>query len=143
MNANRRRIDAWLIYKCMDCENNWNRPLLERRSIGDIDPSTLHALQTNNADLVRRAAFDVEDLRRRTERVEEFAKIKVVRRMLCVGQEPLAKLEISLAVPVPTRLRADRLLAGELGVSRPRVQEWQAKGRLIVSSRRSDASAAS
>jgi hypothetical protein len=133
MNANGRRIDACLVYKCMDCENSWNRPLLERRSIGDIDPSTLHALHTNNAALVRRAVFDVEDLRRRTERVEEFAEIKVVRRMLSVGQEPLARREISLAVPVPTSLRADRLLAGELGVSRPRVRGWQAKGCLTLS----------
>jgi hypothetical protein len=116
----------------MDCENSWNRPLLERRSIGDIDPSTLRALQTNDADLVRRAAFDAEDLRRRMERVEEFPEIKVVRRMLSAGREPLARLEISLAVPVPTCLRLDRLLAGELGVSRPRVQEWQAKARLTL-----------
>src|ERR1700722_16232414 len=94
MNANGRRIDAWLIYKCMDCENSWNRPLLERQSIGDVDRSTLRALQTNDADLVRRTAFDVEDLRRRTERVEEFAESKVVRKMLSVGQEPLARLEI-------------------------------------------------
>jgi hypothetical protein len=131
MNANGRRVDAWLIYKCMGCENSWNRPLLERKGIGDIDPSTLHALQSNDADLVRRAAFDVEDLRRGTERVEEFSEIKIVRKMLSMGQEPLARLEISLAVPVPTTgLRADRLLAGELGVSRPRVRAWQAKGRL-------------
>ncbi len=132
MNANGGRIDAWLIYKCKDCENSWNRPLLERRGIGEIDPSMLHALQTNDEDLVRRVAFDVEDLRRRTQRVEEFAEIKVVRKMLSVGQEPLSRLEISLRVPVPTCVRADRLLAGELGVSRSRVQEWQTIGRLTL-----------
>ena len=92
----------------------------------------LHALQTNDEDLVRRVAFDVEDLRRRTQRVEEFAEIKVVRKMLSLGQEPLSRLEISLRVPVPTCVRADRLLAGELGVSRSRVQEWQTIGRLTL-----------
>jgi hypothetical protein len=110
----------------------WNRPLLERQTIGDIDSSKLHALQTNDMDLVRRTAFDVEDLRRRTERAEEFVEIEVVRRILSMGQEPLAWLEISSAVPLPTCLRVDRLLAGELGVSRARVREWPAKRRLTL-----------
>jgi len=132
VNANRRRIDAWLIYKCVVCENTWNRPLFERRKVGDIDPSTLHALQTNNLDLVHRVAFDVEDLRRTMDRVEEFAAVDVVRRVLSVGQKPLASLEILLAVSAPTCLRADRLLSNELGVSRARVQELQAKGRLAL-----------
>ena len=133
INANGKRVDAWLIYKCVNCENSWNRPLFERRNVRDIDPPFLHALQTNDPDLVRRTAFDVEGLRGRSERIEEFASVDVHKQVLSEGSEQLARIEIELAVPTPTCLRVDRLLASELGISRTRVQEMQAGGRLVMS----------
>jgi hypothetical protein len=133
INANGKRVDAWLIYKCMNCENSWNRPLFERRNIRDIDPPFLHALQTNDSDLARRTAFDVEGLRGRSERIEEFAAVDVHKQVLSEGSERLARIEIALAVSMPTCLRVDRLLANELGMSRTRVQELQAGGRLAMS----------
>ncbi|WP_158816767.1 DUF1062 domain-containing protein [Methylocapsa sp. S129] len=133
INANGKRVDAWLIYKCVDCENSWNRPLFERRHIRDIDPAFLQALQTNDPDWARRAAFDVEDLKRRSERVEEFAAVDVRKLALSEGSEPLERIEIALAVPMPTCLRVDRLLASEFRMSRVRVQELQANGRLAIS----------
>ena len=133
LNANGRRIDAWLIYKCLGCENSWNRPLIERRNVGDIDPSLLLALQTNDPNWVGRLAFDVDDLRRLTDRVEEFAAVNIQKRILSDNSGPLGRVEIALVVPVPTSLRADRLLASELGLSRAWVQEAQARGRLTLS----------
>jgi hypothetical protein len=135
VNANGKRVDAWLIYGCVDCENSWNRPLLERRQIRDIDPATLQALQANDPQWVHRLAFDVEDLRRRSDRVEEFAAVGVRKQVLSEGAEPLARIEIRLVVPTPTCLRADRLLAAELGLSRTRVQALQAGGYLVMSPR--------
>ena len=38
LNANGKRLDAWLIYRCGSCDNTWNRPVLERRNRRDIDP---------------------------------------------------------------------------------------------------------
>ena len=133
INANGKRVDAWLIYKCVNCENSWNRPLFERRNVRDIDPPFLHALQTNDPDLVRRAAFDVDGLKARSERIEEFAAVDVHKQVLSEGSEPLARIEITLAVPMPTCLRVDRLLASQLGMSRTQVQELQSGGRLAVS----------
>jgi hypothetical protein len=117
----------------VNCENSWNRPLFERRNVRDIDPSFLHALQTNDPDLARRTAFDIEGLRNRSERIEEFAAIDVQKQVLSEGSEPLAGIEITLVVPIPTCLRVDRLVASELGISRARVQELQAAGRLAIS----------
>lgn len=132
INANGRRIDAWLIYKCATCENSWNRPMLDRRNVGEIDPSTLHALQTNDPDLVRRAAFDVDDLKRNTERVEESSTVTIHKKILSSGEAPIARLEIWLMVREPTALRVDRLLASEFDVPRARVQQLLAEGRLAL-----------
>ena len=40
LNANGRKLDAWLIYKCESCDRTWNLPLLERAVVGGLDPAT-------------------------------------------------------------------------------------------------------
>ena len=64
VNANGKRLDAWLIYRCTSCDNTWNRPVLERRHVGSVDPLVLTSLQANDPTLARRLAFDAESLRR-------------------------------------------------------------------------------
>jgi hypothetical protein len=121
LNANGKRLDAWLIYRCGYCDHTWNRPVLGRRSRHDIDPAFLHALETNDPQWIRRYAFDVASLRSRTERIEELIDFDVRKRLLSAGSKPFSKLEIRLAVSVPTNLRTDRLLASELGLPRKRI----------------------
>lgn len=133
VNANGRRLDAWLIYKCSACDNTWNRPILERRSVGTIDPHFLAALQANDPGLVRRVAFDVEDLRRRLERVEELADVLVRKDVLQEATLPRRRLEIRLAAPESTGLRVDRLLATELGLARERIRDRWENGGLVIS----------
>ncbi|MFC0803867.1 DUF1062 domain-containing protein [Ensifer sp. P24N7] len=41
LNANGRKLDAWLIYKCSTCDRTWNRPIFERRNVRDIRPAVL------------------------------------------------------------------------------------------------------
>jgi hypothetical protein len=79
VNANGKRIDAWLIYQCTDCGGAWNRPILERRPVRTIDPDFLASLHTSEPGLTRRLAFDVESLRQRAGRVEEFDDAFVVK----------------------------------------------------------------
>lgn len=133
LNANGKRLDAWLIYKCTTCDNTWNRPVLERRSVGSIGAHLLSALQTNDPELVRRLTFDVEDLRRQQERVEEFADVLVRKDVLSEGTMPRRHLEIRLASPEPSGLRVERLLAMELGLVRERIRDLWQKRRLVVS----------
>src|SRR5215510_3304859 len=64
VNANGRRVDAWLIYKCTSCGGTWNRPILERRPVRTIEPDFLAALCTSEVVLTRRLAFDADGLRR-------------------------------------------------------------------------------
>ena len=121
LNANGRRLDAWLIYKCVACEKTWNRPIFERRGVGDIDPKVLEALQSNDADWIRAETFNIEALRRKSQRIEEFPGFEIGKELL---EEPSGwtVLDIELNVPFPLSLRLDRLLAGELPVSRSRLQ---------------------
>ena len=137
LNANGRKLDAWLIYKCLTCERTWNRPILERRNVRDIDPAVLDALQSNDPDWIRAETFNLDALRHRSQRVDEFAEFEIAKETL---HEPAnwTRLAIELAVPFPTSTRLDRLLASELTVSRSRLQALHAEGMVRADPERAD-----
>lgn len=131
VNANGRRIDAWLIYRCTVCHSTWNRPIVERRDVSALDPQYLSSLQTNEPALVRRLAFDGTALQRWTGRVQEFDDVLVTRTVLSQSTRPL-RLEIVCLVPEPIGLRIDRLLANELQVSRRCIQRLEKSARILA-----------
>jgi hypothetical protein len=133
VNAQGKRLDAWLVYNCIACRNSWNRPIFERRNVRDVEPPLMNALLRNDPDYVRRLAFDVEDLRRRSERIAEFPHVDVRKEALNRPISPADMLELRLVAPFPVSLRLDRLLATELKLSRARVEKLAASDVLRIS----------
>lgn len=131
LNANGKRLDAWLIYRCTVCDDTWNHAVVERRAARDLDPAMLAAFEANDEALVRRFALDVAVLRRSAHRVEEFPEVEVHRQPAEIPAGPTA-MEITLAVPFAVSLRLDRLLATELGVSRGRIAALAEAGALTT-----------
>ncbi|RRH94664.1 DUF1062 domain-containing protein [Mesorhizobium tamadayense] len=131
VNANGKRIDAWLIYRCVDCDNSWNRTILERRSRRDIAPALLASLENNDPALVRCHAFDAPALRTWIGRVEEFPDVAVQKQVLDGSMEN-TMVELQLWLETTTCLRLDRLLAREFGISRLRLQTWEERRLLVV-----------
>ncbi|TGP22160.1 MULTISPECIES: DUF1062 domain-containing protein [unclassified Mesorhizobium] len=132
VNANGKRIDAWLIYRCTGCDNSWNFSILERRNRRDIAPALLMALESNDPTLVRCHAFDAAALRKQIGRIEEFSDVTVQRQLLDGRPECASALMLELRLDAATPLRLDRLLAGELGISRSRLQAWQERQSLAI-----------
>ncbi|TPI55512.1 MULTISPECIES: DUF1062 domain-containing protein [unclassified Mesorhizobium] len=132
VNANGKRIDVWLIYRCINCDNSWNFGIFERRNRREIEPALLRALESNDAALARRHAFDVTALRGQVGRVEEFPDVDVHKTALGGTSEAASVLELRLGLKMPISLRLDRLLANELGISRSRLQALEEKGLLVV-----------
>ncbi|MDX8443603.1 DUF1062 domain-containing protein [Mesorhizobium australafricanum] len=132
VNANGKRIDAWLIYRCTACDNSWNFTILERRNRRDVEPALLTALESNDPALVWRHAFDSAALRDKAGRIEEFADVTVRKELLDGEPERAAALRLELRLEGTTALRLDRLLAGELGLSRSRLQALDDRKRLTV-----------
>jgi len=132
VNANGKRIDAWLIYRCANCDNSWNFAIFERCNRRDVEPALLAALENNDPALARRHAFDTTALRGRIGRVEEFPDVAVQRHVLEGMPENTTLLDLRLSLEMPVSLRLDRLLAGELGISRSRLQGWQERRLLGI-----------
>ncbi|TAJ83238.1 DUF1062 domain-containing protein [Reyranella sp.] len=137
LNANGRKLDAWLIYKCLTCEKTWNRPIFERRNVRTIEPSVLDALQANDPQWIRAETFNLDALRRKSQRVDEFPECDVVKDVRHETRH-WTKLEIELVVPLPASTRLDRLLASELQVSRARLQTLHDAGTLRTDSAGAD-----
>jgi hypothetical protein len=132
VNANGKRVDAWLIYKCTACDNTWNRPILERRHVRSVDPLFLTSLCANDPELAHRLAFEAEGLRRLAGRLEAFNDVVVLKEVVSESVPPTRQLEILCVVPHPIALRVDRLLAAELHLSRSRIQSLLEIGELVV-----------
>lgn len=129
LNANGKRLDAWLIYKCAACDDTWNRPIFERQPRASIPQGMLDALQANDPVLLEAIAFDVTGLRRHAPRIETDEGYGV--RRLALG--PPAEWDVAqilLDNPAGHDVRLDRLLAAELGLSRATVQAWFEDGRI-------------
>ncbi len=129
VNANGKRLDAWLIYRCTVCHKTWNRPILERVPRGQVSLRLLEGLQNNDPNLVFKIALDRAAPQHNGE--EASYRIECSRER---GHEAEGGwVRIRLELPHPFRIRLEKLLARELGVSRSRLKGWEERGQLTVS----------
>ena len=131
LNSNGKRLDAWLIYKCEACDRSWNRPFLERRLAAELPSDDLAALRSGDPAFIRRLAFDLAALRRKTSVILQSDAIDVDKEVTAAAAGATG-VEIRLIVPHPVGIRLDRLLATELGLSRSRITALLGAGRLTV-----------
>lgn len=123
INANKRRLDVWLIYGCADCGRTWNLPVFERIAPSALAPELYARLLANDPDTARTLAF--EAAMTRPERFDHEVPVRVERSGEATG-------EIELVLAAPCRVRLDRVLAGELGMSRSALRRAVSDERLTV-----------
>lgn len=126
LNANGKRLDAWLIYRCTVC----NQTVFERRARNTVDPALLDALQRNDAALARKTALDMTGIKR-WEFGGDHIGLSVAKAVASTCKADVALLEITMRMPSPVRsIRCDKVLALGLGVSRSAVGKLARGGRL-------------
>lgn len=128
VNAQKKRLDAWLIYRCRVCEKTWNHPVFERRSVRGVPPELLRRLSANCPALAAEVAGELASRRGFMRDLPEQ-----VAKSWRAGESATASgLVILFEVAAPMALRLDRLLAKELGQARARITTWEAEGRLVL-----------
>jgi hypothetical protein len=126
VNAQKRRIDVWLIYRCCECNDTWNCEVIDRAVPEQIGPEALDRFHQNDAGEARRRAFDFAAITRLG--VELERSIPYVLERPALSLDHLVRVEIELLDPI--RVRLDALLARALAVSRGRVLEWLERGEI-------------
>ena len=128
LNRQKKRLDAWLIYKCQVCDQTWKCTLFSQLGRDQIDPGLHRRLAENDPATALRYACDRQLLKRN--KVEWDAKVEYR------VEGPLPRLQgkvvirLDFAVPFPVRL--DGLLARELQLSRSRLRQLRRDGGLTL-----------
>lgn len=139
VNAQKKRIDAWLIYRCTVCGRRWKCPIIERCPRAMIEPADLAGMMANRASLVRRYARDRRFLQ--AHGAPLAARDETTLERVSVGPRPPAPGEvvITIAAPDTSEIRLDRLIAKGLGLSRKDVCRLSDSGALALCSEVRDA----
>ena len=64
VNAQRKYLDIWLIYKCANCDTTWNATLYSRISPQALAPDLLEAFYKNDQTMAEQYAMNFDLLRR-------------------------------------------------------------------------------
>ena len=70
MNAQKKNIDVWLIYRCVKCDNTCNLTLLSRSKPDLIDKTLSHSFSMNDKDAAWKYAFSTEMERKNNLRLD-------------------------------------------------------------------------
>ena len=130
LNANGRRLDAWLIYKCDACERTWNLPLVERAFVTTIPEKDLQAMHRSDPVWVREREFDLAALGRHCDQIDIPPDLTVTKDIKGEWRNAWSELHLLIVTQRPTGHRLDRLLALELELSRSELQSMHRAGGL-------------
>lgn len=64
VNAQRKYLDIWLIYKCAQCDSTWNMTIYARVNPQDLPKEQLEGFHKNSRELAQKYAMDTGLLRR-------------------------------------------------------------------------------
>ena len=70
MNAQKKNIDVWLIYRCVKCDNTCNLTLLSRSKPDLIDKTLFHSFSMNDKDTAWKYDFSTEMERKNNLRLD-------------------------------------------------------------------------
>ena len=127
VNANGRRVDVWLIYRCTICERTWNRTVFERVAVSELE-MCLRGLSTNDRELAWRCAFRIDDLATVGARVHGDVPFRVEGGEVDIG----TPMRIRFAVKYPCAPRLDRVLAHTMCLPRSAIHALHSRGRIEV-----------
>lgn len=122
VNAQKKKLDVWLIYRCEICGCTWNMSILSRVPLEGIDRSLYGAFLGNSAELAFRYAFDAPALARNNAAVcYDSVRYQVSGDMIAPDKKG-GYVTLNIENPYSIQIRLDKLLCETLGVSRSRVK---------------------
>lgn len=64
VNANGKRVDVWLIYRCIKCKHSWNLTIYDKKKPTKIPPDEYRLFMENDVGLAYKYGNDIEFLKR-------------------------------------------------------------------------------
>lgn len=133
-NAQKKRLDIWLIYRCAVCDETWNMPIIERFPAALIPSDQLQCFMRNDPVTATRHAFDLSLLARHSDQIDQSTAATIEKDVDGGNLADAVYLEIAIALSLPCRLRLDALLARELDVTRSALLRAYEAGMITLAS---------
>ncbi|MEM7177369.1 MAG: DUF1062 domain-containing protein [Pseudomonadota bacterium] len=132
LNANGKRLDAWLIYKCIRCGQTWNRPIMQRRPVGQISVADLQAMQQSSPRWVRVHEFDTTGLKEHCAQIRHLPDVAIIREIRGPTPRDWSGIRLRIGCALPTGLRLDRVLCEGWKLPRSQLQRLVKQGIITV-----------
>lgn len=133
VNANKKVIDAWLIYKCIQCDFTLKLSIITRTVVSKIDRALLQRLQENDQALAWQYAFDARLLQGVQLDWEIDFEIQVQSLQEATASElNNAKLHIMINSEYFLKVPIFSILRKKLDISRNQLQKLERGGTLKV-----------
>ena len=129
VNAQRKTLDVWLIFKCRNCETTWNLTVLSRVSPHSIAPDILRKFYENDEELAMRYAADVA-LIKRNGAEPGIPPVEILGEPVDLSESA----RIRLTAERPSAAKAAAAIRNKLGLSRKRFEEMCDSGKLVCTS---------
>ncbi|MGV7960049.1 DUF1062 domain-containing protein [Photorhabdus tasmaniensis] len=129
VNAQKKVLDVWSIYKCEKCDYTWNIDIFSRVNVNKLDGDLYERFLHNDQDEVRRYAFDYRVLaKNRAELGDSPDFIIEGKELQDMAQTPAVQITVQLEYPIPIRLIS--ILTKKLSLSRSRVTKLVNQGAI-------------
>lgn len=112
VNAQRKYLDIWLIYKCSDCDSTWNMTIYSRINPKSIASEKLEGFHSNNGELATKYAMDMELIQKNGAEAG-LPKYKILGHAIDLTMP----VELHIRSPYPSRLKVSTLLREILNLS--------------------------
>jgi hypothetical protein len=116
VNANGKRLDVWLLVRCVSCDRTSKLTVHERAPVRSFDPAELHRYRVNDPELVASTLLDPLLARRSSFTLDWTGAWRLDTPSAWLNEAWPVQVEVAFADPVP--VRPDRLIAQGLGLSR-------------------------
>lgn len=125
INAQRKYLDIWLIYKCSDCDSTWNMTIYSRINPKSIAPEILDWFHSNNEELAKRYAMDAELIRKNGAEVG-LPKYKILGANINFN----TPVELYIKNSYPSRLKISSLLREKMNLSQNAFEQMITSGSI-------------
>lgn len=133
VNANKDKIDVWLVFRCAKCSSTWNETILSRTDKKLIDKELYQKYLANDKETAWKYCFDVQVMRKNKVQFE-YSGIEYVVEGADADIESMMKTGCEIIIKSKYRFepKLDTLLKEKLGISRKLVLELADSGCIAL-----------
>ena len=119
VNAHKRKLDVWLLYRCSHCDRTWKATVMERVNVDTLPHEEYLLYEQNDRDAAWRWSFDHKMLTRNKVVANKMVDYEVDGRAeIAELLERHERIVVRITSEYALEVRLDKILCEHLGVPR-------------------------